>query len=307
MEPFAQQLPLDSVNSKPCPVNIPCPLSNRQLFTAKTDGVPLSPNFENLANFLNKTEPKPRFTLQPPSIGHFKFTIWGDEVSALPTPLVRTSVFGVSSQQWKQDEYLTLHPALPDAPFVMSAGPVLNQFDLDIWLSLLRICKQQESPQDFQPVTLTKIQNELGRTRLGGSGRTNIRNRIRRLADFGLFVVYPNAMYLTPLIHISPQADQVSTPSPVIQLVNKQGHTRINLEQRATITTQLQKWLYNFIQAYEEKYQYHLSTLFTLMGKVGGVSKRRKYNFLQEVKRLKELQFITAGGISEAGRVYFKK
>ncbi len=306
MEPIVSRIPLDSIGNLRVPLNLPQTSTKRQLFTARTDGVPTTQNFRTLAQVLNNAEDKPEFMIQH-APAYFRFVVWEQDQSIIPTPLIHSSLFGASSTRWTTDTELTYHATNADDFSMLSLGPSLAQHDLDVWLGVLRLCKNQDAPFDFTQLNMAKLGRLMGRGRLGGSGRVNLKNRLSKLASVNLFIANSQHMFLTPLVHTTPSLTKLSIPSPIIWLTNLYGHTKINLIERAMITPSLQKWIYTFVQAHNSMYTYHFSTILPLLGGHGTSRAYNKFQFKNYLQDLENKKLIKVGKMQGEEKILIER
>ena len=199
------------------------------------------------------------------------FPGWDDEVRAAPDVCLRSALFGVvrpGRRRWLKDEALTAIGGYE----VRWSGEQLDQGDLDIWLQLLHLLRDQ--PIDGRVYfSLRAVLRALGRN-TGKSDRDWLIRGLDRLS--GGTVTLESSRFKVRggmlVWGIDKETNRCfATPSrDLVPLFQPDTYTLLDFQRRLSVSSQLGRWLHEFYSTHAKPHAYKVETLRELCGSGDG-------------------------------------
>lgn len=213
-----------------------------------------------------KPQDNPTPTPQRTEVIRF-FPGWIDEKRAGPDICLRSALFGVvrpGRRRWCKDELL----AAVNGYTVRWSGERLDQGDLDIWLQLLHLLRDQPigGRVEFSPRSVLRA---MGRN-TGKSAREWLIRGLNRLSGGAVTLESNRFMVRGGLLvwGIDKETDRcfASPHRDIVPLFQRDTYTLLDFEQRLSVHSQLGRWLHEFYSTHAKPHAYKVETLRELCG-----------------------------------------
>lgn len=198
---------------------------------------------------------------------------WPEGERAAPNAILRSALFGAlrsgPRRYIRKENVATVH-----GYDITYTGPQLDQRDLDVWMAILHVLREQ-CLDDVCRVTTYRLLKLLGQNDSGGvrGNRIALTTRIERLVATAVTISNGKGSYIGSLI-VRAEKDN-ETQSWIIQVDPKvksslfgyDQFTRLDWQVRRSLTRhQLALWVYGFYQTHAKPYPYKVETLHKLAG-----------------------------------------
>ncbi len=216
---------------------------------------------------------------------------WHDDTLMVPNCLVRSALFSCrrrTGQEWTDGEV-----AGCGREVVIAQGPVLQQYDLLVWLEMLQMARLRAFGE---PITITmhRLIRALGLTN-SGQRYDSLARRLLRLSETRITVTTTDGRVLgpAPLILLEPASlGQNERPityrlSPQLQtLFQLNGMTRLSRQVLHALPSGTGSWLYAYIRSHHRPYPVKFASIRAWSGSSLSVSDFKR-SLLAELARLK--------------------
>lgn len=222
-----------------------------------------------LAKEKAEREASSRKPLVLPESNVVQLPVWPEPARGVPNGMLRSALFGAikkGPRRLMEGEEI----AAQDGIEIRYTGQRLDQGDLDVWESILHVCRFQNmgSHCRFTAYSMLKL---LGKTD-AGSNRNNLHNRLMRLKATAIEVQQDRYSYAGSLIDDVYRDKETHEYVVVLnnklrQLFAKDQFTQIDWSVRYALAGQpLAQWLHGYYASHAEPFPVKIETLHKLCG-----------------------------------------
>ncbi len=217
---------------------------------------------------------------------------WPNATIGIPNAMLRSALFGVYAVG-KDKKLFRSEIATQSGVKMFYQGQQLSQADLDVWLLLTKMSKEQGgmgSKFSFHPNAMLK---ELGK-KVGGSNRISLIESIDRLTSGFIVMKSDRWRFKGHLVESSLTLIDEKTASeedkkkqfirinPELRDLFMAGEmVRIEIADRNKLSGQLSKWLYCFYITHDNPFPMKVETIKTLSGS----QIKDNYEFIRKLKK----------------------
>ncbi|MEW5511788.1 plasmid replication initiator TrfA [Pseudomonas asiatica] len=246
-----------------------------------------------------------------------KLKAWADEIREAPNELLRSALFSAGNKNRRREHIKNAEIATYGNCKILYSGEELRQDDLDVWLEIIHAARDQDLDQPiyFNPHDMKKeLRYPYGTkhterlmtnlTRLKATAVTLHSERLER----GL------SLSLIRKFEYSDDSDDMATSKDAMWYVELEPEiailfgggvysTRIEKEQRMSLSGNLAKWLHGFYASHKEPYPVHYHTLLTNAGSRCATAGKAKQLIKSALDELKACGFLKDWRMDKAGKV----
>ena len=234
-----------------------------------------------------------------------KLPPWAGELRVCPSCVLRSALFGVVERGRRKYLERQVIAAWPDAAIRYTGGK-LDQSDLDVWLTVLHIAREQTLGVQVS-VTTHGLLKAMGRC-TGKRDHEWLQGVLARLTACAVEIIVGCKSYMGPLIQGVYRDEEtgryvlILNPDLVV-LFEDNAFTRLEWEQRQGLHKDLAKWLHGYILSHQATAKHPHRIGLERLRELCGSDIERLGDFRKEVraamKELKDASVVTAWRITE--------
>lgn len=235
-----------------------------------------------------------------------------ESMRIIPSTLLRSALFGImrrgSGRKYIDGETLTAWKGAS----IRYKGQQLDQYDLDVWLQVLYIVRQQSFNVARAEFTARSFLKTIGR-KVSGAAVNILFKSLERMVACAVTVELNGRSYTGSLIENFVRDKQsdlyVVHINPDLCRLFDAGHTRLHWETRLALPTDLSRWLHGYVLSHQATlnapHRIAVKTLYALTGSSAAALKSFRQILRQSMTSLEQANVVWKWRITEGDALEF--
>lgn len=234
-----------------------------------------------------------------------------EAMRVVPNAIVRSALFGIVHRG--QRRYINGESIMAWRDTrVRFKGEQLDQRDLDVWLQVIHLIRQQPLHQSTCHFTARSFMKALGRT-AGGDGVKVLFGSLERMVACALTIERDGSSYTGSLIQSFAFDKQsglyAACLNPELCQLFDSSHTRLHWETRQALPMGLSRWLHNYVLSHKtssgKPHRIGIQALCDLTGSSSAVLKKFREKLKQSMAHLEQASVVQKWGITKGDALEF--
>lgn len=234
-----------------------------------------------------------------------------EAMRVVPNAILRSALFGIVHRG--QRRYINGEALFAwKGTKVRFKGQQLDQYDLDVWLQVIHLIRQQPSDQSICHFTVRSFIKAIGR-KISGNAAKVLFGSLERMVACALTVELDGASYTGSLIEKFALDKQsglyaVRLNADLCHLFGS-SHTRLRWETRLALSAGLSRWLHGYVLSHQATsrapHRITIQTLCSLTGSSAAALKKFREMLKRSMTALEQANVVQKWSITEGDALEF--